>query len=214
MLCTLQGSYHTKEMIMYQVRGLSWNRRLVPPSPKTKPILYTGFFVAKNRRKSPTFDRMAAVAGVDRLVIPHRVSFISLSFAVHGARGHVDLPSQRKLHKRRISRNSNAPYRTSRDVVGRKAGPSLDQLVDSHSVTRESDNTVRYPSLPKTLVMGSEMLAYPPPGRNKIDRDYRNYEKIIGMMQAREDEMAATFVQKVRSLPRLSHETLGHGQRR
>lgn len=32
----------------------------------------------------------------------------------------------------------------------------------------------------------------------KIDKDYRNYERVIGEMQAREEEMAVTFVEKVR----------------
>lgn len=32
----------------------------------------------------------------------------------------------------------------------------------------------------------------------KIDKDYRNYERVIGEMQAREEDMAATFVEKVR----------------
>lgn len=35
----------------------------------------------------------------------------------------------------------------------------------------------------------------------KIDRDYRKYDRVIAEMQAREDEMAVTFVEKVR-IPR------------
>lgn len=32
----------------------------------------------------------------------------------------------------------------------------------------------------------------------KIDKDYRNYERVIGDMQAREETMAVTFVKQVR----------------
>lgn len=35
----------------------------------------------------------------------------------------------------------------------------------------------------------------------KIDRDYRKYDRVIAEMQAREDELAVTFVEKVR-IPR------------